>query len=84
MKWHNQILAEAVYKTLLDANYELKVVFAWALNAKTHCKSVRFSPNQLVFGVNLNFPSVIDNEPASMEVSSDIRHRNMNALHSAR
>ena len=81
---HNQILAEAFRKTLSDVKCDPRV--ALAVSAKnTLQNSAGFSPNQLVFGFNPNFPTVLYDKLPAMEVSSsDIIQKNMNALHSAR
>ena len=43
------------------------------------------SPNQLVFGRNLNSPSVINDKPPALEgtTSSEVVAKNLNALHEA-
>ena len=45
-----------------------------------------YSPNQLVFGTNVNLPSVITDLAPALEsfTSSDIVRRNLNALHDVR
>ena len=45
-----------------------------------------FSPNQLVFGYNVNLPTVLTDLPPALELttSSDIIRKNLNALHDAR
>ena len=84
---HNLILAEAMVKTLEDVRCDPDVALAWAVCAKNALQNNGgFSPNQLVFGRNINTPSVLtDNPPALSSVtSSDIIRNNLNAMHSAR
>ena len=71
---------------MLDVKCEPKVALSWAVSAKNSLHNKEgFSSNQLVFGFNPNFPSVVvDKPPAFEESSSDIIRQNMNALHSAR
>ena len=48
--------------------------------------SYGYSPNQLVFGYNPNFPSVMQNKPSALEgvIASKFIALHLNALHSAR
>ena len=65
----------------------LNVAVAWAVSAKNSLANVYgYSPNQLVFGRNLNFPSILtDKLPASDEkTNSEVLLDNLNALHAAR
>ena len=46
-------------KVLSDVGCSLEVALAWCLSAKNALlNSYGYSPNQLVFGYNPNFPSV--------------------------
>ena len=84
---HNLILAEAMLKTIEDVKCAPDVALAWAVSAKNALQNHGgFSPNQLVFGRNINTPSVlIDRTPALTTVtSSDIIRDNLNAIHSSR
>ena len=84
---HNLVLAEAMHKTIDDVHCEPKVALAWAVCAKNSLQSHNgFSPNHLVFGHNVNIPSVlIDKLPAlESSTSSDIIRENMTAMHVAR
>ena len=48
-------MTESVTKTLVDTKFDLETVLAWAISAKNSLESFYgFSPNQLVFGRNLN------------------------------
>ena len=90
---HNAILGDMILKVKNDTNCSVEVALTWAISAKNALANVYgFSPNQLVYGRNPNFPSVlIDKLPALDEVSNnngDIASKmlleNLNALHSAR
>ena len=63
---HNAILGLTVAKTIEETKCDLEMAVAWAVSAKNSLKNVNgFSPNQLVFGKNPNFPNVSsDNLPA--------------------
>ena len=84
---HNKVLFEAFSKTLEEVSCEPEVALAWALSAKNslqnHCG---FTQNQLVFGHNVNTPSLLTDKLPALEptTSSEIIQKNMNALHSAR
>ena len=84
---HNLILAEAMHKTIDDVHCEPKIALAWAVCAKNSLQNYNgFSPNQLVFGHNVNIPSVLYDKLPALEssTSSDIIRENMNAMHVAR
>ena len=58
-----------VDRILEDVNCSIEVALAWALSAKNSLKNVfGYSPDQLVFGKNLNLPTVIGSEPPALEV----------------
>ena len=51
-----------------DTNCDLDVAVAWAISAENSQKNVHgFSPNQLAFGRNPNFPNVCDNALPALE-----------------
>ena len=84
---HNVVLGLAVAKTLEDINCDLQLAVSWAVSAKNSLKNVHgFSPNQLVFGKNPNFPNVCDDLLPALEnkTTSEIVAKNLNALHQAR
>ena len=84
---HNLTLAEAMFKTIDDVHCEPKIALAWAVCAKNSLQNYNgFSPNQLVFGHNINIPSVLVDNLSALEstTSSDIIRKNMNAMHVAR
>ena len=61
---HNGVLSNTVRKMMSDKpNYSLETGVAWAIAAKNSLKNMyEFSPNQLVFGKNPNFPNVESNK----------------------
>ena len=72
---HNRILAETMLKTRQDTGCSSEVALAWALSAKNSLHNSKgFSSNQLVFGHNVNLPTVLRNEIPALErtSSSDI------------
>ena len=84
---HNLILAEAMNKTIEDVKCAPEVALAWAVSAKNALQNNGgFSPNQLVFGRNINTPSVLTDRPPALtsDTSSDIMRDNLNAIHSSR
>ena len=83
---HNEILADLVRKVQSENNCSFQVALNWALAAKNSLTNVYgFSPNQLVFGKNIELPSVhTDKLPAQNIPSSEYIMENLNALHSAR
>ena len=84
---HNLILAEAMFKTIEDVKCAPDVALAWAVSAKNALQNHGgFSPNQLVFGRNINTPSVLTDLPPALTsvTTSDILRDNMNAIHSSR
>ena len=84
---HNAILGLTVTKTIEDTKCDLQLAVSWAVSAKNSLKNVHgFSPNQLVFGKNPNFPNVCDDLLPALEnkTTSEIVAQNLNALHFAR
>ena len=83
---HNEILADLVRKVQLDNQCSFKIALQWALSAKNSLSNVYgFSPNQLVFGKNLELPSVHNDKlPAENMPSNEYILKNLNALHTAR
>ena len=76
-----------VKKILEDTDCTLEMALAWAVSAKNSLENYHgFSPNQLVFGRNPNFPSCIDSKPPALESpsASDIVRCTLSALHKAR
>ena len=84
---YNGILGGMVKKNLEDADCTLDMALAWAVSAKNSLENYhRFSPNQLVFRRNPNFPSCITNKPPALEEFSDrdIVRCTLSAIHKAR
>ena len=84
---HNLILYEAMCKTIKDVKCEPKVALAWTVSAKNSLhNNDGFCPNQLVFGRNVNFPSVLEDKLPALESSTtfDIVRNTMNAIHVSR
>ena len=84
---NNAMLYETMMKTKEDTNCSMETALAWAVCAKNSLQnSFGYSPNQLVFGRNVNLPSVDhDNLPAlSNSTSSQLVRENLEALHRAR
>ena len=60
---HNSVIGNMMEKVLADVNCSLKVALGWCLSAKNALlNSYGYSPNQILFGYNPNFPSVIENK----------------------
>ena len=82
---HNEILADSLRKVQSDNNCSVQTSLHWALAAKNSLTNVYgFSPNQLVFGKNIELPSVHKDKLPAGNTSSDYIMKNLNALHSAR
>ena len=83
---HNAVLGLTVSKTMEDAHCDLNIALAWAVSAKNALKNVHgFSPDQLVFSRNPNFPNVFDSQLSALEgqTTSEIVANNLNAMHAA-
>ena len=77
----------SVQKIMDDLKCDLSLAVAWAVSAKNALHNVHgFSPKQLVFGKNSNFPAVESDKPPALEgkVASEIVACNLNAMHVAR
>ena len=84
---HNKILYETMMKTMEDTKCKPSLALSWACSAKNALQNQDgFSPNILVFGRNVNVPSVLDEELPALtgNTSSDVVRKNLQALHSAR
>ena len=84
---HIGVIGNMMEKVLLDVGCSLEVALAWCLSAKNALlNAYGYSPNQLVFGHNPNFLSVIENKLPALEgvTSSKLIASHLNALHSAR
>ena len=83
---HNDILEYTVAKTIDDVKCDLELALSLATAAKNSLKNINeFSPNQMVFGKNPNFPvSLNSNLPALGVTSSQVVADNLDAIHAAR
>ena len=83
----NGVIGNMMEKVMSDVGCSLEVALAWCISAKNLLlNSYGYSPNQLVFGYNPNFPSVMRNKPPALEgvITSKLIALHLNALHSAR
>ena len=74
-------------KIIAQQSCPFEVAVAWTISAKSSVKNVHgFSPNQLVFGSNHNFPNVISNAPPALKGKTTIQivADNLNAMHATR
>ena len=88
-KRYNAILGNMTNKLLLDKsnNYPIDVIVAWAVSAKNALHNCYdFSPNQIVFGKNLNYPSILVDKVPALEgkTSSELIANHLNEMHAAR
>ena len=81
------MLYETMVKTQEDAKCSMETALSWAVCAKNCLQNnYGYSPNQLVFGANINLPSVAADQLPALEskCNSDLVRENLNALHRAR
>ena len=84
---HHAMLEDNVRKVMDDSRCSLDIAISWATSAKNALGNVYgFSANQLVFGRNINLPSVHhDKLPAQNEsCNSAVISKNLVALHKTR
>ena len=84
---HNAILGDMIDRIIADRRCSLQVAVASAVSSKNALANVYgFSPNQLVFGKNPNFPSNLINKLPALETpcQSEVVHQKLSAIHSAR
>ena len=68
---HNGLLGQMIDK-LLERGHTLKDATCWATSAKNSLANTEgYSPNQLLFGINPNYPSVLRNELPALEECSE-------------
>lgn len=83
---HNAILGNMINKLLLDKsnNYPIDVIVAQAVRALHNCYS--YSPKQLVFGKNPNYPSILVDKAPALEgkTSSELIANHLNVMHDVR
>ena len=66
---HNVVFGKMVHKLMLnEKRFPIDVIVAWSFSAKNALNTCYgYSPNQLVFGRNPNFPSNLTSNPPAME-----------------
>lgn len=83
---HNAVIMEAMKKTVEEEKCEPEVALAWAISAKNalHNNS-GYSPNEIVFGFNVNTPSVLTDQLPALDThtTSDTVRIMQNARHTA-
>ena len=84
---HNAIIGNMAEKIHNETKCYMDIAIASAVSSKNALANVHgYRPNQLVFGFNPNFPSVLTNKLPAMEskTSSEIVLEHLTALHCAR
>ena len=84
---HNAVLKESLEKTLADAKFDPEIGLAWAVSLKNSLfNNNGFTPDQLTYGRNINYPTILTDEPPALEYHTtvDVIRQNMNAMHKAR
>ena len=84
---HNAIIGNMTEKIHNETKCTMDIAIASAVSSKNALANVHgYSPNQLVFGYNLNFPSVLTNKLPALEskTTSEIVLEHLTALHCAR
>ena len=79
----NGVVEKMQEETKCDSDTAL----AWALSAKNDLQNqAGYSPNQLVFGYNTNFPTVLTDLPPALESTtlSEIVRKSLEAMHVSR
>ena len=68
---HNKTLFVAMKKTMDDAKCSPEVALAWSVSAKNALQNNNgFTPNQLVFGHNVNLPTVLSDQLPALEATT--------------
>ena len=83
----NGLLGDSVTKIRHESPCDIEIALAWAVSARNSlANNFGFSPNQMVFGKNPVFPSILSNEPPANEKPSVSKTvvSNLGAMHSAR
>jgi len=83
---NNKIIYESMMKTMEDSKCDMSTALAWSVSAKNALQNVNgYSPNQLVFGMNVNLPSILtDKPPALGATQSELIQKKLSAIHTAR
>ena len=70
-----------------EVDCALSIALSWAVSAKNSLQNFHgFSPKQLVFGRNTNFPCVLQDKLPALEgcTTNEVVAQNLNAMHCAR
>ena len=84
---HNLMVAEGMKKTIEDEKCAPEIALSWSVSAKNALSNNSgHSPNEMVFGFNINTPTVLNDKIPALDsyTTSDIVRINMNAQHAAR
>ena len=83
---HHMIIVEAMSKTVEETNCDPRLALAWAVSSHNSlCNHLGFSPNQLVFGFNPNYPSVLSDDLPALDTttSNDLIRKMLNMKHTS-
>ena len=81
------IVGYTVTKTMKDAGCDLELALSWEVATKNSHKNVNvFSPNELVFEGNANFPTALNSKLSAIvrKSSNEVVTNNINTLHTAK
>ena len=73
-------------KTVEETNCDPRLALAWAVSSHNSlCNHLGFSPNQLVFGFNPNYPSVLSDDLPALDTttSNDLIRKMLNMKHTS-
>ena len=83
---HNAVIGNMLERILEENKCSMEVALAWAVSAKKFvAECEKYNPNQLVFGKNPSFPTVLNNDAPALESSTatEVVAEHLNALHAA-
>ena len=85
---HNGVLEESIKKTVEETGCSVETATVWSVSAKnTLCNQSGFSSNQMLFGRNPNFPSVLNDKLTGLSCDDDLAYtveENLKAMRAAR
>ena len=85
---HNGVLKESIKKIIEETGCSVETATVWAVSAKnTLCNQSGYSSNQMVFGRNPNFPSVLNDILPGLSCDDDLAYtveENLKAMRVAR
>ena len=65
------IVSEAIEMSLENEKHEPDIVLAWAIRTTNALQNhLGLSPNELVFGFNINIPSVLTDQLSTLEAAT--------------